>query len=76
MTIKRELKDWIWDFDEETYEITIWEKHEGEPPAIPVLTLDMIRWFSLFRFLIRCSQRLRIAEAKKWRSKIEAKYGK
>ncbi len=71
--IRRELKDWVWEFDEDRRLLTILRKQPGEEPTVfPVLTLDRTRMFSLFRFLIRAAIRDRIAETKKWQSKLRA----
>lgn len=78
MLIKRELKDWIWEFDDNERRLTLWKKHgeASQPPLEPVLTLDEVRMFSLFRFLIRAAQRARVAETKRWRLKVrEVKHG-
>ena len=55
MTIRRELKDWVWEFDKENKELKIWRKIPDRVPEW-ILTLDKVRRYSLFRFLIRASQ--------------------
>ena len=59
MIIKRELKNHLWEFDEETKELTIME-YDGE-----AVVLDKVRWFSLFRFMIRAAYGLGIKRRKK-----------
>lgn len=58
--IERKLKNYTWVFDEETKEVTLFGR---EKPAM--VTLDKIRWFSLFRFMIRASQRMSVKPRKK-----------
>jgi len=68
MKIKRELKNHTWEFDEETKELTIWafdEDEERNEASFNTITLDKTRWFSLFRFMIRASQRMSVKRRKK-----------
>lgn len=51
--VKRELKHYIWYFDRVSKELTIYDKVSGQ-----FMVLDKVRWFSLFRFLIRAAQKL------------------
>jgi len=51
--VRRELKNNIWYFDRVSKELIIYDKIGGQ-----FMTLDKVRWFSLFRFLIRAAQKL------------------
>jgi len=51
--VKRELKWHIWYFDRINKSLTIYDKRRDE-----CVVLDKVRWFSLFRFLIRAAQKL------------------
>jgi len=51
--IEKKLKNYTWTFNEETKELVI-TSNEQEVTIV----LDKIRWFSLFRFMIRASQRM------------------
>lgn len=62
--IKRELKGHIWEFDEEKKEISILIKRPDLKTGIGI-NLDKTRWFSLFRFMIRASQRMSTQRRKK-----------
>jgi len=51
--ITRQLKDYTFEFDEEERTLRIIDNEVGSE-----VVLDKIRMFSLFRFLIRISQRM------------------
>jgi len=53
--IKRELKSHIWYFDRINKELIIYNKENRN-----FMVLDKVRWFSLFRFLIRAAQKLSV----------------
>ena len=58
--INRKLKEWTWVFNEEEKTLEI-----HHTPTNRHLTLDKVRWFSLFRFMIRSAQRLSTKRRKK-----------
>jgi len=73
--IVRELKNHRWTFDLEKRELTIEAMNITDgttEPWVDRATIDKVRMFSLFRFLIRVSQRLEIEERKKRREAIRA----
>jgi len=51
--IERKLKNHCWQFHEDTKNILIIDDKTEE-----FVELDKVRWFSLFRFMIRASQRM------------------
>jgi len=67
MIIKKELKNYTWEFNDETKELTVIRFDIDEQVmsgAMESITLDKIRWFSLFRFMIRASQRMSVKRRK------------
>ena len=58
--IVRELKNYRWLFDEENKRLTLFDKRLNNS-----FSLDKVRLFSLFRFLIRISQRMSTPRRKK-----------
>ena len=53
--LKRELKNYLWEFDEETKSLLIFDVEHEES-----VVLDKTRWFSLFRFMVRASARMSV----------------
>lgn len=64
MIIKRQLKYSEWEYNETTGELKLWisipnPNDRGEPPeSLESISLNRVQLFSLFRFLVRVSQRL------------------
>lgn len=57
--IVKELKSYTWQFNPNTKELTISRYlTDGTDAAVETVTIDKIRMFSLFRFLIRISQKM------------------
>jgi len=57
--MRKELKDYIWQYDRDTKVLTAWKKG-----SIDSIVLDKVRWFSLLRFMIRAAYYLNIKKRK------------
>ena len=67
MVIERKLNNYKWSFNDDTKEMELWfSKSAGDNKVVYAdFKMDKIRWFSLFRFMIRVSYRMSTKRRKK-----------
>ena len=66
MIIKKQLKDYKFEFNTENKELRVMRLHEvGADMDVESVVLDKPRMYSLFRFLVRISQKLSSEQRRK-----------